>query len=72
VHGLAYNGNVVAFKMGGVGKATRFASSERAKRRRFAYIAHWPASRILRKRNTPKTTAIMISVPNMLVARADP
>ena len=47
VHRLAYNGDVVAFKMGrqqgGVGEASRFASSRRAKRGRFAYITQPPA-----------------------------
>jgi hypothetical protein len=42
-HRLAYNGDVVAFKMGrrqgGVGEASRFASSRTAKRGRFAYMA---------------------------------
>jgi hypothetical protein len=42
VHRLAYNGDVVAFKMSrrqdGVGEASRLASSRRAKLGRFAYI----------------------------------
>jgi hypothetical protein len=69
----AGSGSVSAYRRNGDWRCTRpHPPTRRHADTSLLEVPHWPTSRILRKRTTPKITAIMISVTNMMVARADP